>query len=121
MEETAGTSEGLRVLFNPELTVLLDEIANSSLCVGPIGSGFWWPSIFNKPCVTLHPRGDYSNIHAYNWIASPPKGVKPGFLYLLDHEKFICIEEERSIPRNVYDDLNVDVERVLESSLNLLK
>ncbi len=111
----------MALLLDPSIETLLATVGDSDLCVGPIGSGFWWAGLLDVSALTLHPHGDRSNIIIYEWIAAPPAGEAPPFLRLLDRARFRCLEEPpRATPRVPFEDLQVDPLRVADEAISLL-
>lgn len=118
--EAVSDMENVAVLLNPTIVNLSANILRSSVSVGVIGTGFWWPSLGDVPSVTLHPDGDTSNIVIYEWIACPVNGEKPLYCRMLSADRWIGITEHRDMPRNPFDAIHIPVREVVMETVRLL-
>ncbi len=121
LRRLSASRDDITTLFDPSIESLLATIGHADLCLGPIGSGFWWAGLLDVSAVTLHPHGDRSNITIYEWIAAPPKGQAPPFLGLHERAVCRCIEEPpREAPRVPFEDLSIDPEVVARAAIDAI-
>lgn len=108
------------MLVNPRLADLAANMLTARVCVGPIGTAFWWPCLADVPTVSLHPVGDPSTVVIYEWIARPANGELPLYLKMLSPGRWIGLEERRATPRKPFDPLHLPPEEVADAVLRLL-
>ncbi len=117
----ARRRDDVRLLFDPTLLETLQTYRDADLCVGPIGSAFWWAGLFATPSVTLHPPHDPEGVELGDWILPPCDGKPPHFLSIDRAQRFVALEDDSTRGRAPYGPIRVDVEAVCAASEHLLE
>lgn len=118
--ETAEKHDDVELLFDAQLVEVLSQFCVADLCIGPIGSGFWWAGLFGVPSVTIHPKNKPDTVELGEWILPPSEGLNPPFLTLEPDQRCVVVEEKNA-DREAYGALSLPVDRVLGAVDEILR
>ncbi|WP_155315063.1 hypothetical protein [Desulfosarcina alkanivorans] len=116
----AARRKNVTLLFDAPLLDVLSQYGAADLCVGPIGSGFWWAGLFGVPSVTIHPENRPDTVEQGEWILPPPKGRCSPFLAVELGQRCVAVEEKNA-NRETYGALRAPVDKVLRAVDEILR